>query len=151
MGGTKVFFQTRETSGTAYLLKPNTTYTFTTMARDAGGNWSPASAPVTVTTLPSDPNDVTPPSAPVFNGQTGLLDATELWVFWDDSTDNVTPQNFIRYDLYLNGVFEGTAIDFNRLIVYLTPGIVNTLKLYATDEAGNRSLASTLTFDLRSP
>jgi hypothetical protein len=33
----------------------------------------------------------------------------------------------------------------------LTLGIVNTIEVYAVDEAGNRSAAATMTIDLRTP
>ncbi|WP_418953267.1 fibronectin type III domain-containing protein, partial [Streptomyces viridochromogenes] len=45
-------------------LAPATSHTFTVRARDAAGNVSPPSAPVTATTLPATVEDRTPPSAP---------------------------------------------------------------------------------------
>jgi hypothetical protein len=47
------------TSGTVGLLEPATTYTFTVEARDNGITWSPPGDPVTATTAPSNPDDVT--------------------------------------------------------------------------------------------
>ena len=35
--------------------------------------------------------------------------------------------------------------------MYLTFGIVNTIEVYAVDEAGNRSAPATMTIDLRTP
>jgi hypothetical protein len=35
--------------------------------------------------------------------------------------------------------------------MYLTLGIVNTIEVYALDEAGNRSAPATMTIDLRTP
>jgi hypothetical protein len=35
--------------------------------------------------------------------------------------------------------------------MYLTLGIVNTIEVYAVDEAGNRSASATMTIDLRTP
>jgi len=35
--------------------------------------------------------------------------------------------------------------------MYLTLGIVNTIEVYASDEAGNRSAPATMTIDLRVP
>ena len=63
------------------------------------------------------------------------------WSSGGNSTDTVTPQEHIRYELYLNGVFDGATIypyprQFN---MYLTEGIVNTIEVFAVDEAGNRS------------
>jgi hypothetical protein len=74
-------------------------------------------------------------------------------VFRGNSTDNVTPQEHIRYDLYLNGQFDGaTVYPYRRqFTMYLTPGIVNTIEVYAVDEAGNRSTPATMTIDMRAP
>ena len=134
-------------------LSPNTTYAFTVRARDSAGNWSDMSDPLVVTTLPADPEDDEPPTMP--RSLTGwIIDgATEAMVFWSDSTDNVTPQERIRYYLYLNGQFDGATIDpypqqFN---MYLTVGIVNTIEVYAVDEAGNRSAPATMTIDMTTP
>jgi hypothetical protein len=50
----------------------------------------------------------------------------------------------IRYDVYLNGKFECAIVDPypHQATTYLTLGIVNTIEVYAVDEAGNRSTAS---------
>jgi chitodextrinase len=132
-------------------LSPDTTYTFTVRARDSAGNWSDLSNPHVVATPPADPNDDDPPTMPPgFWG--GIIDgATEAMVFWGNSTDTVTPQEHIRYYLYLNGQFDGATVypyprQFN---MYLTPGIVNTIEVYAVDEAGNRSAPATMTIDMR--
>ena len=132
-------------------LSPSTTYSFTVRARDSAGNWSNMSDPFVVTTPAADPNDHEPPTMPPdFWG--GIIDgATEAMVFWGNSTDKVTPQEHIRYQLYLNGVFDGATIapyprQFN---MYLTVGIVNTIEVYAIDEAGNRSTPATMTIDMR--
>ena len=134
-------------------LSPDTTYTFTVRARDSAGNWSEMSDPFVVTTPPADPNDHEPPTMPPgFWG--GIIDgATEAMVFWGNSTDNVTPQEHIRYYLYLNGEFDGaTVYPYPRqFTMYLTPGIVNTIEVYAVDEAGNRSAPATMTIDMRTP
>ena len=95
-----------QVAGTAkriVFLSPDTTYTFTVRARDSAGNWSEMSDPFVVTTPAADPNDHEPPTMPPgFWG--GIIDgATEAMVFWGNSTDNVTPQEHIRYYLYLNG------------------------------------------------
>ena len=132
-------------------LSPDTTYTFTVRARDSAGNWSDMSNPLVVTTPPADPNDHEPPTMPPgFWG--GIIDgATEAMVFWGNSTDNVTPQEHIRYELYLNGQFDGATIyPYPRqFTMYLSPGIVNTIEVYAVDEAGNRSTPATMTIDMR--
>jgi hypothetical protein len=59
----------------------------------------------------------------------------------NNSSDSVTAQEHIGYYLYLNGQFDGATIHPYRrqFSMYLTPGIVNTIEVYAVDEAGNRS------------
>jgi chitodextrinase len=132
-------------------LSPETAYAFTVRARDTAGNWSDMSDPFAVTTPPSDPNDHEPPSMPP-GLWGGVIDgANEAMVFWGNSTDNVTAQEHIRYDLLLNGQFDGATIyPYRRQFsMYLTIGIVNTIEVYAVDEAGNRSAPATMTIDLR--
>ena len=132
-------------------LNPNTSYSFRVRARDSAGNWSEMSDPVAVTTPAANPNDHQPPTTPPgFTG--GVIDgATEAMVFWGDSIDNVTLQEHIRYYLYLNGQFDGATVDPypHQFSMYLTLGIVNTIEVYAVDEAGNRSAPATMTIDLR--
>jgi len=146
-------FQVAGRSKSIVFLSPNTTYTFTVKARDSAGNWSEMSDPLVVATPPANPNDHEPPtSPPSFWG--GIIDGdTEAMVFWADSSDNVTAPQHIGYLLYLNGVFDGATIDPypNQFNMYLTRGIVNTIEVFAVDEAGNRSAAATMTIDMTAP
>jgi len=147
------FGQIAGTSKRISFLTPGATYTFRVRARDSAGNWSDLSEPLVVTTPAADPNDHQAPTTPPgFWG--GVIDgATEAMVFWGASTDNVTPQQHIRYYLYVNGQFDGATVDPypHQFNMYLTLGIVNTIEVYAVDEAGNRSAPATLTVDLRIP
>ncbi len=64
---------------------------------------------------------------------------------WAASTDNVTPQKVIIYEVYVNGVHENTAIGKN-----MTPSAYgvsgdNEITVIAIDEAGNKSTAGTTT------
>ena len=134
-------------------LSPDTAYTFTVRARDSAGNWSDMSDPLAVNTPPADPNDHEPPATPP-GLWGGIIDgANEAMVFWGNSTDNVTPQEHIRYELHLNGEFDGATIyPYRRQFsMYLTLGIVNTIEVFAVDEAGNRSTPATMTIDMRTP
>jgi len=45
-----------------------------------------------------------PPSTPTGLNEMHFRDG-EFWLSWAESTDNVTPQDFIRYNVYVNGVF----------------------------------------------
>jgi hypothetical protein len=140
------------TSRTFSLLQPGTTYTFTAQARDyfenvPGGNVSSVSAPFSVTTTPNDGSDVTPPTEPSSVQAFGYGDL-EMQVWWGASTDAVTPQKVIVYEIYVNGVHENTAIGTN-----MTPsayGVLgeNVVTVIAIDEAGNRSTAGRTTIVL---
>ena len=141
-----------ETSRTFTLLQPGTTYTFTAQARDryvneSGGNLSAVSAPFSVATNVNDGSDVTAPTQPS-NVQAFGYGDLEMQVWWGASTDDVTPQNVIVYEIYVNGVHENTAIGKN-----MTPSAYgvfgdNVITVIAIDEAGNRSTAGTTTLVL---
>ena len=141
-----------ETSRTFTLLQPGTTYTFTAQAKDSyvnvsTGNLSAVSPAFTVTTLPNDGSDVTPPTQPT-NVQAFGYGDLEMQVWWTQSTDNVTPQNVIRYEIYVNGVHENTAIGSSMTpSAYGVPGN-NEVTVVAIDEAGNRSVAGVTTIVL---
>jgi hypothetical protein len=129
---------------TFYLLQPATTYTFTVQARDRLNNLSPPSN-IVVTTQPSNPNDVTPPTMP------GNLTAfhyegdREMSLSWNQSVDDFDAQSVIRYDVYVNGVLEDILIGRSFLqTVYGVFG-VNTVTVIAIDTAGNQSMAATIT------
>jgi chitodextrinase len=145
--------QVAGTSKRIVFLSPSTSYSFRVRARDSAGNWSDLSDPFVATTPAADANDHEPPTTPPgFWG--GVIDgATEAMVFWGNSQDNVTPQQHIRYYLYVNGQFDGATVDPypHQFTMYLTLGIVNTIEVYAVDEAGNRSAPATMTIDMRTP
>ena len=146
MNGSPVRQGVRDTSGTFGPLQPETNYTFTVQARDFGGNVSPMSDPVTVTTEATDTNDTTPPTTPANFTDNGMsFGDGETWLFWEQSTDNVDPQSVIRYDVYVNGVFDHSLMGFNRTVVYGNPGVFNTYQVVAVDSAGNQSAPATLT------
>ena len=136
---------TSDTSRTFTLLKPGTTYTFTAQARDNIPNTSPVSAPFEVTTKVDDGSDVTPPTepSPVWADLYGD-GSREMQVTWTASTDNVTPQNVILYEVYVNGVLENTAIGTTQTNAYGVAGD-NVITVIAIDEAGNRSTAGKTT------
>jgi chitodextrinase len=145
--------QVAGTSKRIVFLNPSTVYTFRVRARDSAGNWSDLSDPFAATTPAADASDHEPPTTPPsFTG--GVIDgATEAMVFWGNSQDNVTSPEHIRYYLYVNGQFDGATVDPypHQFTMYLTLGIVNTIEVYAVDEAGNRSAAATMSIDLRIP
>ena len=137
------------TSRTFTLLQPATTYTFTAQARDyfenvAGGTVSAVSAPFSVTTRVNDGSDVTAPTQPSPVSADLYDGSTELQFSWGASTDDVTPQNVIIYEIYVNGVHENSAIGTTQSTGYGVLG-ENVITVVAIDEAGNRSTAGRTT------
>ena len=133
---------------TFYNVAPGTTHTYTVKVRTGTGVFSPHSNAVTVTRPQPDPNDHTPPSTPTSLGEMHFGDA-EFWLSWTESTDNVTPQDFIRYDVYVNG--ELSDIQFGtgaNSINYGNLGQLNVVEVIAVDEAGNESAPATISFFL---
>jgi hypothetical protein len=142
--GNPVMEWNRETSGTIYLLDPETAYTFTVQARDNGGNWSPPSLPLTVNTEPSDHSDTTPPTMPSGLREDHWDGDLEVHLSWTQSVDNVDPQSVIRYDVYVNGVLDDIQVGSGRSLVYGVEGL-NTITVIAVDTAGNESTEATVT------
>jgi chitinase len=135
---------TAETSGTFYLLEPETTHTFTVQARD-GANSSPPSNNLTVTTEPRNPNDTTPPTRPANLWEHHYEGETEVNLSWGQSSDDSDPQSIIRYNVYLNGVLDDITVGSNRSLIYAVEGF-NTITVVAVDTAGNLSAEATITF-----
>lgn len=146
MNGSVVRSGVRDTSGTFGPLQPETSYTFTVRAFDFGGNSSPLSDSVTVTTEARDTTDTTPPTTPANFTDNGMSFADgETWLFWQQSTDNVDPQPVIRYDVYVNGVLDHSLMGYGSTVVYGNAGVFNTYQVIAVDSAGNQSTPATLT------
>jgi chitodextrinase len=146
--GVEIITWYQTNSITFYSVAPGTTHTYTVKARSGTGLFSGHSNPVTVTTPQPDPNDHTPPSTPTNLGEMHFGDA-EFWLSWTESTDNVTPQDFIRYDVYVNG--ELSDIQFGtgaNSINYGNFGQLNIVEVIAVDEAGNESEPAVLIFNL---
>ena len=126
-------------------LDQETTYTFTVRARDVDGNLSPFSDPVFVTTDPADPNDHTPPTQPM--NVTAEADGGHIIVRWDPSTDDLAPQSFIRYDVYVNGELRAVVVGKTSAEVEGDFG-VNNISVIAVDTADNESSPGTTTLNL---
>lgn len=145
--GVQIIAAHQTNSITFYLLNPGTTHTYTVQVR-SGGMFSAHSNAVTVTTPSADPNDHTPPTTPTNLSENSFGDA-ELWLDWTESTDNVTPQDLIRYDVYVNGELSDIQVGSGANSVnYGNRGELNTVEVFAIDEAGNESAPATLTFFL---
>jgi hypothetical protein len=140
--GNPVFtHSTGDRAVTVLRLAAATTYSFTVVAVDPSRNASQPSAAVTATTQPN--TDTTGPTAPG-NFAAQNMDGCETWLSWARSTDDVDPQYSILYEVYVNGVFDGSALDIDRWITYGTQS-TNTYNVQAVDSAGNRSGLSSVT------
>ena len=107
---------TGERAVTVLRLAAATTHSFTIVAVDPSGNASAPSAAVTATTQPT--TDTTGPTAP---GDLSAFDfGCETWLFWNESVDDVDPQHAIRYEVRVNGVFDGAQTGIDRWITYGT-------------------------------
>lgn len=143
MNGSPVVQGTREVSATITPLTPATAYTFTVRARDFGGNWSPFSEALTVTTKPTNPNDTTPPTTPTNLSGHGFGDgSTEIHLTWNQSTDDLDPQWVIKYNIYVNGVLTDVVVGRGQTTLYGEFGS-NTIAVEAVDSAGNKSAPAT--------
>jgi chitinase len=136
-------------SGTSYVLtglSPNTSYTITVEAYDNWQNVSPPSNAVSVTTATPDPGDTIPPSQPANLTDNGMVFGDgETWLFWDQSSDDVTLQSLIAYRVFLNGVLDHVVVGRGSTVLYAPTGGSSTIEVVAVDEAGNASPPATLT------
>jgi len=132
-------------SATLRFLQPQTAYTLTVRGRDEGHFWSPFSSPVTVTTLPPNPNDHSPPTTPANLCAYSLDGFTEMQIQWTQSTDDFDAQANIRYDVYVNGVFQDVLFGSGGPIPEYGVFGENTIEVIATDTAGNASPPATTT------
>ena len=131
-------------------LEPQTAYTITVRARDYGNNTGPFSLPLSVTTTQPNKNDHTPPTTP-----TNLTEQhwgggdTEIHLRWTQSTDNFDTQANIRYDVYVNCLYQDTVFGSGGpSIVYGNPG-QNLIWLMASDTADNTSPAAILMVNIQ--
>ena len=126
-------------------LEPDTTYAVQIRTIDFGGNPSPMSDPVSLTTLPANPNDTTPPTVPA-NVSAYSFGDLEMSLSWTQSTDDFDAQANIRYDVYVNGRYEDVVFGSGGpRVIYGTGFGENLIEVFATDTAGNTSEAGTFT------
>ncbi|MBF9127466.1 glycoside hydrolase family 9 protein [Plantactinospora sp. S1510] len=123
-------------------LTAATTYQFYVVARDAAGNRSAGSAPVTVTTG-SGGGDTTAPGTP-----TGLtvsaVTSTGATLGWTASTDNVGVTGYRVYqEAGATDTLLATVAGTSYAVTGLTSGTTYQFYVVAVDAAGNVSAAST--------
>ncbi|NJP31861.1 glycosyl hydrolase family 18 protein [Micromonospora thermarum] len=125
------------TSAVVTGLSPNTAYTFTVRSKDARGNQSAASAPVTVTTLnPSDDN--TAPSPPGNLRSTGRT-SSSVSLAWNASAD---ASGIAGYDVYRGGTLALSVTGTTATVTGLAPTTAYTFTVKARDTYDNTSAAS---------
>ena len=89
-----------------------------------------------MTTDPADPNDHTPPTQP--QHVTAEADGGHIIVRWDPSIDDLAPQAFIRYDVYVNGELRAVVVGQASAEVEADLG-ANNISVIAVDTADNES------------
>jgi Fibronectin type III domain len=134
------------TNATLRFLQPGTTYSLTARAVDFGNNAGPMSDPIALVTPPANPNDTTPPTTPTNLYASGTGDgSTETHLQWAQSTDDFDAQSNIRYDVYVNGVWQDVLFGSGGpRIIYAEFGD-NVIEVFASDTAGNISAPATVT------
>jgi chitodextrinase len=128
-------------SFTVLRLVPQTTHTFTIRVRDFFGNTAESNT-VTVTTPAV--TDRTPPTVPRNLRLSFQSSIPEIWLDWDQSTDDTDPQALILYEVFLNGVLDqlGTTIGYGDTVTYCQGSGPNTIAVRAVDTSGNASAFS---------
>jgi chitodextrinase len=134
------------TAFTIRFLKPATTYSVTVRGYDSKYQKGPFSNPVSITTLPPNPNDHTPPNTPTSLTAFSYGDgSTEFQLMWTQSTDDFDRQENIRYDVYVNGVLEEVRFGSSFISSIYGQWGENTIEVIASDTAGNKSAPATTT------
>jgi hypothetical protein len=124
-------------SATFLDLRPSTTHVYKVKVRDFFGNTAESNS-VTVTTPAA-----TDPTAPTNLRLSPESSVPEIWLDWDQSTDDSDPQSQILYDVYVNGEFaEHAAIGYGETIIYCRGEGPNTIAIRAVDTSGNASAFS---------
>jgi hypothetical protein len=121
-------------------LAPSSSYSISITARDNAGNTATSNT-ISVTTPAAD--NTSPPSAPP-NFMGFEVSGCEGWLSWGASTDDVDPPSVIRYEAFVNGIFDFSAFGLTSTMIYATQNGTNTYTVVAFDSSGNRSQPSTV-------
>lgn len=127
-------------SGTNYTdtgRAASTLYTYTVTAKDAAGNESAASEPAVATTL-APVTDTTAPSIPT-NVTATAISSSAIALSWKASTDNVAVAG---YEVYRGASKVGTPVATNFTDTGLSASTLYSYTVKAFDATGNVSAAS---------
>jgi hypothetical protein len=126
------------TSRAVVPLAPSNTYSISVTARDRSGNTATSNT-LSVTTPAAD-NTIPPaPPANLFGFAVGNC---EGWLSWGPAVDDVDPPSVIRYEGYVNGIFDGSWFGTTTALIYATQNGTNTFTIKAFDSSGNSSQSS---------
>ncbi|WP_153796960.1 fibronectin type III domain-containing protein [Foetidibacter luteolus] len=114
------------------------TYTLTVKARDAAGNYSASSSPVTVKTLLPSTTDTEKPTAPAGLKASGITQ-TSATLAWAASTDNV---GVTGYQVYQDDISIGATTSLQYAVSGLKAGTTYTFTVKAKDAANNFSAST---------
>gem|GEM_PF-1309147 len=129
------------TSASITGLNVSTLYSFTVRARDAAGNLSAVSSPLSLTTP-----DTEAPAAPT-GLSSGSLTETGFLFSWIASADNV---GVTGYDVFQNGTRVASVTGTSANITGLSASTTYAMTVKAKDAAGNISIASAV-FNVTTP
>jgi alpha-tubulin suppressor-like RCC1 family protein/chitodextrinase len=115
-------------------LASGTTYTVTVRARDAAGNWSGLSSPLSVPT----PADTVAPSAPTALVSSNIT-TSGFTLTWAAATDNV---GVTGYEVFLGGTSQGVTTTTSKVFTGLSAGASYSVTVRARDAAANWSAQS---------
>jgi chitinase len=116
---------------------PSTQYDLQVRVRDYFGNTAVSNV---VTVMTPAVTDTEPPTAPTNLRLSPESQVPEIWLDWDQSTDNSDPQSQILYEVFVNGVFsEPAAVGYGSTITYCQGEGPNTITIRAVDTSGNAS------------
>lgn len=123
-------------------LPPGSANSFSVNATDWSGGNVATSNTVNVVTAPS--SDVIPPTAPTNLHFVSTNGCAEVWLGWNEASDNTDSQSKIEYEIYVNGVLSPLAVSagIDLDFVYGTAFGDNIFTVKAVDRTGNTSPAS---------
>jgi alpha-galactosidase len=132
------------TAATVNALDPSTAYTFAIRSKDAAGNVSAASSPVSCVT--EGDQDTTPPAAPsnLVWANVGMT----VTMTWGPSTDDV---GVVAYDFYFGSYYIGSTTTPSATLIGFKAATQYNFTVKARDAAGNVSVASNQITVLLSP